>query len=198
MSSFSRLKRQRSNSHSSVNTDVTAPDTPLGSPQEIITPQTVLLTPRGINTASGQEQLIHRYHAYNDIMKLKQKYKLHIFKHRLFDKDGNIEYDIRTANKKLFYLVPATKEDLKQSNNGEIILYNKNGQRVQTNDLFNELNSEQSSVSNLSSNISNNTSNEDLNSIGSGSMYKTGGKKRKTSRRGKKLGKKTLKKKYKQ
>ena len=175
-------KRKRPTTPDSVqSTPSTVLDTPQSSPQEIRTPSTIILTPGGVNIASGQESLMRRHEAYTQMLDNKQKYTLKLLNERLFDKDGNIKYDIRTDQQKLFYLVPATEEEVKQANKGEIRLYNKNGEPSQSDNLFNDINREMSLTGTLSSGISGNTSKDDLSSFGSMSKY--GGKKRKSRKR---------------
>lgn len=185
-------KRQRLNTPQSIeSTTSTVLDTPRNTPEEMRTPPTLILTPGGVNVEPGQDSVMRRHDAYDQMLNNKQKYTLKVFHQPLFDINGKLKYDIRTAEQKLFYLVPATEEEVKQANNGEIRLYNKNGEPIQSDNLFNDINREGSLTSTTSSRISGNTSKDDLSSFGS--MTKNGGKKRKSRKRT--LHKKTNKKK---
>ena len=159
---------------STASTTSTVLNTPEGSSEGMRTPPTLLLTPRGVNVATGQGSVIRKHQAYSEMLEKKQKYTLKLFNERLFDQNGNIEYDIRDAEKKLFHLVPATEEEIKQANNRELMLYDRNGEALKSNDLFNDMNTASSLTSGLTS------------KDGSGSLTsftKNGGKKRKSRKK---------------
>ena len=170
-------------SMSSSSSSVTVLDTPERSSEGMRTPPTLLLTPGGLNIAPGQETVMRKQREYSEMIDRKQKYSLKVFNELLFDQYGNIEYDIRNAEKKLFYLVPATEEEIKQANNRQLMLYNKDGEPLQSNDLFNDMSIENSITSGFTSG----------DAASFGSMTKNGGKKRKSRKRT--LHKKTNKKK---
>ena len=86
-------------SMSSSSSSVTVLDTPEGSSEGMRTPPTLLLTPGGVNVATGQGSVIRKHQAYSEMLEKKQKYILKLFNERLFDQNGNIEYDIRHAEK---------------------------------------------------------------------------------------------------
>lgn len=165
-SSYRPSKRQRNDSPYSIASTVL--DSPEATSREMNTPPTLIMTPGGENIVSGQETRMEQHDIFSEIMKNnKQKYTMKIFTERLFDKYGNVEYDIKSSDKKLFYLFPATKEQVIQANNREITLYNRDGEPVQSNDLFNDFSKETSTFINRSSNSSGNTSNEYLSSYSS-------------------------------
>jgi len=201
-----RLKRRKPNDIDTPNDNRTPNDN--GTSKTPSTLDTVIVSENG-NYNPGQTELLEKHEQKRVRDAASAKYAKHVVKDILFDGYGNKVY-VPNGRSPLFHLELATKSEILSWKNGLINLYNMNGEHFTTDNLFNAITSEQSNLASQSTNNSENTSKEDFtdssprtNSLSSGSsnntpnstppstppsnkmnISKTGGKKKKTQKRG--------------
>ena len=180
------------------------------TPSSLGTPDTVILDPETGKPYPGQGKLEEEHEKKRVRDAASAKYTRHVVKDVLFDRDGNKVY-VPNGRWPLFHLELATKPEILSWKNGVINLYTINGEQITSGNLFNAMASEQTNLASQSTNNSGNTSKEDFtdssprtDSLSSGSsnntpnstppstpssnnnmtISKTGGKKKKTQKRG--------------
>ena len=179
------------------------------TPSSVGTLDTVIVDSRNGNDYPGQEKLLEQHEKKRVRDAASAKYTRHVVKEILFDRYGNKVY-VPNGTSPLFHLELATKPEILNWKNGLINLYTINGEQITSGNLFNAMASEQTNLASQSTNNSENTSKEDFtdssprtNSLSSGSsnntpnstppstppsnkmnISKTGGKKKKTQKRG--------------